>query len=261
MSTRRTCCLRSPESSWTGLACLPIYGRKTTCESCGDIAAITSRRIVVRPFSLWHANCPRGTWPRCTSGATRPRCRQCFRRWHGEDHNPPVRVAWTCNGKWGCDEDGGGASTGHVMHPIVRVASTQPMADSSARIHLSMVVRHRGPSLETCVKESRACIASRGLQEKPSCRPKNGALTAMGAADFSGLELSMGYDGELGIDGLRIAANACTYDVHPQLSVPWQRAGLVSEPSYPGRLAGPLTRQSKRHPVRGYMHRAGSHAQ
>jgi len=38
--------------------------------------------------------------------------------------------------------------------------------------------------------------------------PKNGILTAMSAGDFSGINLSMGCDGELGIGSIRIAANA-----------------------------------------------------
>jgi len=49
-----------------------IHGGKATCESCGYSAGIASGRAVVQPFSLWHSNRPKCTWPRCTIGAPRP---------------------------------------------------------------------------------------------------------------------------------------------------------------------------------------------
>jgi len=42
----------------------------------------------------------------------------------------------------GCGEDGGGAWTGHVVHPLVRDASTQPMAGSPAWIRPLMTMCH-----------------------------------------------------------------------------------------------------------------------
>jgi len=73
-------------------------------------------------------------------------------------------------------------------------------------------------------------MASRGSWSKTFLRPKNGVRTTMGTGGLSGFDLSMGYDGELGIDGSRIAASARELTTFfcsccPRLR-PWQRAGL-----------------------------------
>jgi len=189
----------------------PFTAEKILTRRVGTLPRSQLGEVVARLFSFGHGNCPRSTWPLCTCEATRPTLQKMpsSLAWRslGSDHNAPARVAWTCSGKRGCDEDGGGAPTGHDVHLLVRDASTQSMAGSSARIHLLMARRHRGPLTKDEFQNSGPVWLREAHNQNPPFGPKNGDMTAMGAGDFWGFGLSMGYDGELGIDGLWIADN------------------------------------------------------
>jgi len=151
-------------------------------------------------------------------------------------HNMPVWVARTCSGKRGCDEDAGGASTGHVVHPLVRDASTQPMAGSPARIYLSIIRCHRGSLLKNASTNAGPAWF-REARGRTSLRTEEWRPDGDGLKTFRGLLAlwamvaswaSVSYE----LLPTRVHSRRSSAAVRPRLC-PWQRVGLVSKPSYP----------------------------
>jgi len=146
-----------------------VHVEKATCESCGDTSAIMSDARLWFGFYILACELPKEYLAALPKRSHETHAADnAFVAGMEEPRVPPQHAGGSHGHEAGSGE--GGAPPDYAVHPLVRDASTQSTASSPAQLHLSMVMRHRGPLLKICILESRASVSSRGSPSKTFLR-------------------------------------------------------------------------------------------